>query len=351
MLLYIHIPYCDSKCNYCSFNSYVGRYDTKELYMSQLIKQLSFELKRFEAQKGSIDSVFIGGGTPSCVEAKLYEDIFKLLSNYHIDNIEITTEANPNSATKEWLKSMKDMGVSRVSFGVQSFDESKLKALARAHTKAQAIQAIEDAHKIGYKNISLDLIYNYQNDTKELLLADITQAFKLPINHISAYELTIEDGTKFALTPQVKQDNENLAFFVQEQIVANGFEHYEISNYGRYKSTHNIGYWKLQDYIGVGSGAVGMKGNRRYYPTANLDSYLANPLMCDIEELSAKDIQTEKIFLGLRSLVGIQSQILDKDMFQRAKILVDEDKLYLKDGIFYNPNYFVADEIALYILG
>ena len=319
--------------------------------MSQLEKQLSFELKRYAVQKGVIDSVFIGGGTPSCVDAKLYEGVFRLLDGYLAKDIEITTEANPNSATKEWLKSMRDMGINRVSFGVQSFDESKLKALARAHTKDQAIQAIEDAFDIGYENISLDLIYNYQNDTKELLLDDITQAFKLPINHISAYELTIEDGTKFALTPQVKQDNENLAFFVQEQIVANGFEHYEISNYGRYKSTHNIGYWKLQEYIGVGSGAVGMKGNHRYYPTTNLDSYLANPLMCEIEELSAKDIQTEKIFLGLRSLVGIQSQILDKDMLQRARILVDEEKLYLKNGIFYNPNYFVADEIALYILG
>jgi oxygen-independent coproporphyrinogen-3 oxidase len=319
--------------------------------MSQLIKQLSFELKRFAVKQGAIDSVFIGGGTPSCVDARLYEGVFGLLDGYLAKDIEITTEANPNSATKEWLKSMRDMGVNRVSFGVQSFDESKLKALARVHTKTQAIQAIEDAFDIGYKNISLDLIYNYQNDTKELLLADITQAFKLPINHISAYELTIEDGTKFALTPQVKQDDENLAFFVQEQIVANGFEHYEISNYGRYKSTHNIGYWKLQDYIGVGSGAVGMKGNHRYYPTTNLDSYLANPLMCEIEELSAKDIQTEKIFLGLRSLVGIDAKILDNDMLQRAKILVDEEKLYLKNGIFYNPNYFVADEIALYILG
>jgi oxygen-independent coproporphyrinogen-3 oxidase len=285
------------------------------------------------------------------VDAKLYEGVFRLLDGYLAKDIEITTEANPNSATKEWLKSMRDMGVNRVSFGVQSFDESKLKALARVHTKTQAIQAIEDAFDIGYENISLDLIYNYQNDTKELLLADITQAFKLPINHISAYELTIEDGTKFALTPQVKQDDENLAFFVQEQIVANGFEHYEISNYGRYKSTHNIGYWKLQNYIGVGSGAVGMKANHRYYPTTNLDSYLANPLICDIEELSTKDIQTEKIFLGLRSLVGIKVKILDNDMLKRAKILVDEEKLYLKNGIFYNPNYFVADEIALYILG
>jgi oxygen-independent coproporphyrinogen-3 oxidase len=351
LLLYIHIPYCDSKCNYCSFNSYVGRFDTKELYIKQLKQQLIFELDRFEVQPDSITSIFIGGGTPSCIDARFYSGIFDIISRYLRSGAEITTEANPNSATKEWLKGMRELGVNRVSFGVQSFDEAKLKSLARAHNKIQAINAIENAFSVGFENISLDLIYNHQNDTKELLQNDIEIAFKLPINHISAYELSIEDGTKFALTPNVKQDNENLAFFVNEQITKNGFEHYEISNYGRYKSIHNIGYWRLQDYIGVGSGAVGMRNNQRFYPTPNLDAYLQNPLQCEIENLSSSDIIIEKIFLGFRSLVGVDSSILDANMLQRAKILLDEEKLQLRDGIFYNDNYFLADEIALYILG
>jgi len=117
LLLYIHIPYCDSKCHYCSFNTYVDKFDTRENYMRALHKQLAFELKRFNAQKDSIETFFIGGGTPSTVSPELYEPIFKLLRPYLQENAEITTEANPNSATKEWLEGMKKLGINRVSFG------------------------------------------------------------------------------------------------------------------------------------------------------------------------------------------------------------------------------------------
>ena len=351
MLLYIHIPYCDSKCHYCSFNTYVDKFDTREDYMQALYTQLSFELQRFEAKKGSIETLFIGGGTPSTVHPNLYRPIFELLKPYLQKDAEITTEANPNSATKEWLEGMKKLGVNRVSFGVQSFDADKLRALNRAHNPKQAKDAILHAHTLGIKNLSLDLIYNYQGDTKELLLSDIKQAFELPIDHISAYELTIEDGTKFSVTPEVRQEDENLAFFVSEEIEKRGFKAYEISNFGKYQSKHNKGYWEIKDYIGAGAGAVGFLKERRFYPTTDIESYIDNPLNITEELLTAEELLTEKIFLGLRSNTGIKKTSLSPQMQNKAEELCKENKLRSNKNIYYNVNFFLADELSLYILG
>ncbi len=350
LLVYIHIPYCDSKCHYCSFNSYVDKFDTRSEYMQALYKQLSFELKRFNTKKKQIKTLFIGGGTPSTVDPALYTPIFELLKPYLQDDAEITTEANPNSATKEWLRGMKDLGINRVSFGVQSFDENKLKALNRAHTPEQAIQAVSYAHKIGFEHLSLDLIYNYQGDTQTLLLNDIDQAFELPIDHISAYELTIEDGTKFSSTPQVRQENEDLAFFVADEIKKQGFTHYEISNFGSYQSRHNKGYWELENYIGAGAGAVGFLKDRRYYPQTDIESYISNPLNITEEPLSQGELLTEKIFLGLRSSIGVQKSLLSEKMLGKAQILCTENKLNCDNTHYYNDNFFLSDELALYIL-
>jgi len=351
MLLYIHIPYCDSKCHYCSFNTYVDKFDTREDYMHALYKQLSFELERFEAKKNSIETLFIGGGTPSTVSPELYAPLFKLLQTYLQKDAEITTEANPNSATKEWLSGMKDLGVNRVSFGVQSFNANKLKLLNRAHNPQQAKDAITHAHSLGFTHISLDLIYNYQGDTEALLLNDIENAFALPIDHISAYELTIEDGTKFSSTPEVRQEDENLAFFVTAQIEKRGFKAYEISNFGTYQSKHNKGYWEIKDYIGAGAGAVGFLKDRRFYPTTTIESYIENPLNITEEVLTQEELLTEKIFLGLRSDIGIEKSSLSTDMIQRANLLCDENKLSASTTHYYNENFFLSDEVSLYILG
>ena len=202
MLVYIHIPFCDSKCFYCSFNSYVDKFDLKQEYMQSLKTQLLFELERFEVKKNQIKSVFIGGGTPSTIKAKNYEEIFKILKPFLTKGAEITTEANPNSATKEWLNQMFNLGVNRVNFGVQSFDEKKLKLLNRAHSKNQAIKAVENAKEVGFENISIDLIYGVSCDSKELLKNDIEIASSLPINHLSAYALTIEENTPFEKLPK-----------------------------------------------------------------------------------------------------------------------------------------------------
>ena len=349
MLLYIHIPFCDSKCSYCAFNSYVEKFHLKESYMKALEIQLDFELQRFKATDNSIQTIFIGGGTPSTVEPKLYKNIFKKLKPYLKTDVEITSEANPNSATKEWLLGMWNLGVTRISFGVQSFNKTKLKLLNRAHSPQQAEDAILYASQVGFQNISLDLIYATLGDTKELLLHDINTAKKLPINHLSAYALTIEEATPFEKKPQMSNEDLELTKWLFNKIKTSGFNQYEISNFGSYQSRHNLGYWRYEDYIGLGSGAVGKLDNERFYPTAIIEDYIKNPLNIKSEKLSDKDMKIEKIFLGFRSIVGVDESIFNKNEISRADILLKEKKLYLKNGIYYNLDYLLADEITLFL--
>lgn len=350
MLTYLHIPFCDSKCHYCSFNSYTTMHEKIENYMRSLQQSLQKQLADYKIQKDSLETLFIGGGTPSVVSAKLYEPIFKTLKPYLANEAEITCEVNPNSATKEWLAGMYALGVNRLSFGVQSFHEQKLKQLNRAHSAKEAIAAITSASHIGYKNLSLDIIYDFATDTKELLQSDLEQAFALPINHISSYELTIEKATHFTKTPEVKQNNHDLGFFLRDYIVAKGFTQYEVSNYGTYQSIHNMGYWQHKNYLGVGAGAVGCIDGVRYYPHSNIELFIKKPHFKREELLTQNDILTEKIFLGLRSTVGIAQNILPPSMQERANILVQEGRLALSSAIYYNQEFFLSDELALFIM-
>jgi oxygen-independent coproporphyrinogen-3 oxidase len=349
MLLYLHIPFCDSKCSYCAFNSYVDKFHLKEAYMQALLSQLKYELKRFDAKRNSIETLFIGGGTPSTVAPELYKDIFSLLAPYLKPNSEITSEANPNSATYEWLEGMYKLGVNRISFGVQSFDAQKLRILNRAHTPKMAREAVLNAARVGFKNLSLDLIYATLGDTKELLQYDINTAFSLPINHLSAYALTIEEGTAFESRPQMSNEQLSLTTWIFDEIKEHGFTQYEISNFGTYRSAHNLGYWKYKDYIGAGAGAVGKLNATRFYPQADIEKYIENPFDISEENLSDEDQHIEKIFLGLRSCVGVSAQILTDEEKNRALILVQENKLLSKNAIFYNPEYLLADEITLFL--
>jgi len=343
LLTYLHIPFCDSKCHYCAFNSYVDKFSQRENYMKAIVLQLKNEIKRFKPK--SLKSLFIGGGTPSTVEPHMYKEFFEILNPYLEENAEITTEVNPNSASIEWLKGMKSLGVNRVSFGVQSFDESKLKKLGRNHSKSQAINAINSAHKIGIKNISCDLIYATSFDVKD----DIKTALSLPINHISSYALTLEENTPFFGKIELTNDSTKLAVEFIDQITQK-FDQYEISNFGSYQSTHNLGYWSGDDYMGIGAGAVGFLKNRRFYPHKDIEEYIKNPLHVEIENLSYEELTTEKIFLGLRSKIGIDINILTKEQKSKTDILIEDKKLTCRDEKLYNNNYLIADEIALYII-
>jgi len=346
LLLYLHIPFCDSRCFYCSFNSYTDLLYLKNAYFKAIIKQLNYELKKFKAEKNSIETIFIGGGTPSTVEPKLYKEFIKAIQPYLKSDVEFTIEANPNSATKRWLRKMKELGVNRVSFGVQSFDSNKLKYLGRNHTKDDAIKAIENAHNIGIKNISLDLIYDTNHDSKKLLQKDLNLAFSLPINHLSSYSLTIEKATKFYHNNITPKDDETLSFWFIDKI-KKIFPQYEISNFGIYHSKHNLGYWQLKDYIGIGAGAVGFFKDKRFYPLQNVQNYIKNPLYQKTEQLLHRDIKIEKIFLGLRSKVGVSLDILDG---KKVNLLLKENKIFIKNNKLYNNNFFLADEIALFLI-
>lgn len=317
--------------------------------MQALYQQLFYEIEHFTVEKNSIETVFIGGGTPSTVSAELYAPIFELIKPYLTQDAEITSEANPNSATKEWQKDMLSLGVNRLSFGVQSFNEKKLKLLNRAHTPQMAVTALHNAKELGFKNISLDLIYATQGDTKGLLEHDIQQAFSLPINHLSAYALTIEEGTPFAKKPQMAQEELALTEWLFASIEAHGFTQYEISNFGSYRSRHNLGYWEYKEYIGAGAGAVGKKGHERFYPNPDIEAYIANPLAITTETLTQEDARLERIFLGFRSCVGVASDILTQEEKIKAATLLEAEKLFLKETTLYNPNYLLADELALFL--
>lgn len=351
MLLYIHIPFCDSKCFYCAFNSYVTLFHLKQNYMKALETQLEYELKQVKNE--TFKSIFFGGGTPSCINSKDYEPIFKLLKSYINKKTEITTEANPNSASYDWQKEMFALGVNRISFGVQSFNNDKLNFLGRNHNKNQAIEAINNAKKVGFKHINCDIIYDTVKDTKGLIDEDLNIIKDLPIDHISAYSLTIEEGTKFFNKPNIQIEDENMAKYIFKRLNDFGFKQYEISNFSKNekaKSKHNFGYWEKNDYLGVGAGAVGCIKNTRYYPTKDVQKYINNPIKYEqIERLSQDDIKFEKIFLGLRSAVGVDINILTSNELKKLKILEDENKIYIKNNRFYNNDFMLTDEIVLYL--
>lgn len=352
MLLYIHIPFCDSKCFYCAFNSYVDKFALKKQYMKALHIQLKHDLEKYHKDK-KLKTVFIGGGTPSCINAQEYKEIFQTLQKYIQDDTEITTEANPNSASKEWLETMYNFGVNRVSFGVQSFDDDKLKFLGRSHNSKSAIKAIQNAKCIGFKGINCDIIYGVHKDTFLSLKKDFDIISSLDINHLSAYSLIIEEGTKFFNKSKIKIDDEDLSYEIFAYLEKLGFKQYEISNFAKdkkYESKHNYGYWEHNHYLGVGAGAVGYVQNHRYYPVKSIEEYIKNPLESEKEYLSQDDIKVEKVLLGLRCSNGIQISLFTKEELGKIEILEEENKVYLKDERVYNKNYLLADEIALFIL-
>lgn len=367
MLLYIHIPFCDSKCFYCAFNSYTSKFNLKQDYMKALEYQLKDNIKRHIIDKNrKIKTVFIGGGTPSTIKPELYGEIFELFLPHLEKDAEITVEANPNSATFAWQEAMYDFGVNRISFGVQSFDDKKLKFLGRAHSSKSAIEAIENASRIGFKGINCDIIYGVVDDSFESLKKDFDIIKTLPVNHISAYSLIIEEETKFFLMEKERQktlkslkiDDEDLSYEIFSYLENLGFKQYEIANFAKdekYESKHNYGYWSYIEYLGVGAGAVACIENQREYSKKSLEDYISNPLEVEFEKLSNQDIKEEKILLGLRCKSGFNIDLLSNDELKRANYLIEEKKLFLyednKGGRkIVNKNFLLADELVLYIL-
>ncbi|CAD7286796.1 Heme chaperone HemW [Campylobacter majalis] len=346
MLLYIHIPFCDTKCPYCAFGSVTGQHKLHDDYFNALACDLNSQILKFKNLK--IKSVFIGGGTPSAVNAKHYDEIFKIFKPFLNKNAEITCEANPNSADLKWLSKMRNLGVNRISFGTQSFFKDKLKLLGRTHLASDTFMAVKNAKKAGFKNINVDLIYSTKLDTKKRLREEIAQISKLKINHCSAYALTLEQDTPFEKKYEYKKDSAILAKFLINELKNAGFKQYEISNFGK-PCKHNMGYWKGDEYIGAGAYSVGFYNSQRLYSIKNLKEYIKNPCKKEIEALSKDDLRLEHIFLGLRSTIGVTKTTLNNDEKAKAEILVKSKKLDYKNGKFYTRNFLLADELALFI--
>ncbi|MBZ7987860.1 radical SAM family heme chaperone HemW [Campylobacter canadensis] len=343
MRIYIHIPFCESKCAYCAFASF-----TNLKKIDDYFDALKKDLLRFLPLKKSIKSIYFGGGTPSVVLAQKYEDIFACLKEYFHKNIEISIEANPNSFSLEWIKSMKKLGVNRLSFGVQSFDEKKLKFLNRIHSKDEVLKAINIA-KNEIENYSIDIIYGTYLDDKTMLDYELENIDKLKLNHLSAYTLILEENTSFYNKDEYLQKDDELNVYFYNSLHKIGLKAYEVSNFARSKKyicKHNLAYWQKKDYIGIGLSSVGSKANKRYYASSNFSEYVKNPCKRQIELLSKEDIRLEKIFLSLRSCVGLNVKEISQ---KKIKELLEENKITLKSNKIYNNNFLISNEIALYL--
>jgi len=258
--LYVHVPWCIRKCPYCDFNSHQVRDEIPELlYLDRLISELENEQQLSSGRP--IHSIFIGGGTPSLLKPESYARLLKAVKSYYTlePSAEITMEANPGTFEQEKFEGFANAGINRLSIGVQSFDNERLKALGRIHTGDEAVKAIESASKL-FQRTNIDLMHGLPGQTPEAALDDLKQAIKFEPDQISWYQLTIEPNTEFAAKPPSLPIEESL-WAIQEQgselLKSRGYEQYEISAFARPggESNHNLNYWQFGDYLGIGAGA------------------------------------------------------------------------------------------------
>lgn len=347
MLLYIHIPFCASKCGYCGFNSLTNMLDFKRQYLEALKNDLIASLPFGE----KFSSVYIGGGTPNMLHPSDYEEIFSVLQGSIKQDAEITIELNPNASQVSILREFSDLGINRFSIGVQSFNERKLQLLEREHSPEIAYKFIENALKCGV-SVSIDLIYDTLLDSKDLLESELENAVSLGTGHISCYTISLDKNSAFFRKNKNIMRDSSLCYALKEILAKHNFTQYEVSNFAKtHKSKHNLGYWAYSDYIGVGLGAVGKitseNGVYRAYKSSDFKAYLSNPNAVKKEFLSENDIILEKIFLGLRSEIGVEKSLIRNA--ERLKILLESGKVLQKNGLIYTANYFLADEIALWL--
>lgn len=271
LALYIHVPWCIRKCPYCDFNSHQADQSLPE---KEYVKALSLDLQQDQilAQGRKLTSIFMGGGTPSLLSARAIEKIL-LDAEKQIgfeSDIEITLEANPGTFEQEKFSGFRSAGVNRLSIGIQSFNDQQLKLLGRVHGRDEALRAVDVARKAGFDNLNLDLMHGLPEQSIEAAKADLQQAIDLSSEHLSWYQLTIEQNTAFYSVPPVLPEEEVLADIQDaglELLQAAGYEQYEISAYARNKkqARHNLNYWQFGDYLGIGAGAHG----KITFPEAN----------------------------------------------------------------------------------
>lgn len=311
--LYIHIPFCKQKCKYCDFTSYVGRENMTDKY----IEALKNEAQAYKGEK--VDTVFVGGGTPSILAPSQMKEVTKLCRDTFdmTKKCEFTTEANPNTLDDAKITAMLEGGINRISVGVQSFNDNELKKIGRIHDGEMAYNTICHLQKMGFSNINLDLMTVLPDQTMESLKNTLNTAVSLPVTHISAYSLIIEDGTPLEkeysqgnlILPDDDTDREMYRYTV-DFLTKNGFKQYEISNFARdgFECRHNIKYWTGEEYIGLGVSAHSYDGNSRYYNTSSINEYI-NGTPKEIIPLTGEDKISEFMITGLRMTKGINENI------------------------------------------
>lgn len=347
--LYIHIPFCRRKCAYCDFYSLTGNEGLTEKYTQAVIRNIHF-------YGGAFDTVYFGGGTPSLMSGRQMYDI---LSAAHIaDNAEISSEVNPDSATSEKLKDFKAAGINRISIGIQTFDDRELKMLGRLHNSGQAAEAVKNAQKAGFDNISADLMLGLPYQKAETVTENIRMLSELDVRHISAYMLKVEESTPLASDKKLLEniaDDELSADIYLEAVNClekHGFYQYEISNFARsgFECSHNLKYWRCEDYIGIGPSAHSCNNGKRFAVPKDIAGFIDN----DIQEVIVTDDMpcgiSERLMLALRLSEGFEISQTGKysDKLKAAAVPMEKHGLLKinKDRICLTAEGFlVSNEI------
>ena len=325
--LYVHIPFCVRKCEYCDFLSAPAGADTQQEYVRNLL--LEIEQKGVRCTDYEVTTIFFGGGTPSILKAGWIADILDAIHrNFKVrKDAEITIECNPGTLTFEKLSMYKSAGINRISVGLQSASDAELRELGRIHTYEDFLKSYDLIRKKGFSNINIDLMAALPGQTLKSYEQTLQRVLALKPEHISAYSLIIEEGTPFyekyeadellrekGEKPQMlpSEETERLMYErTKEQLLAHGYERYEISNYARrgYACRHNIGYWRRENYLGFGLGSASLLENERFHNTTDLTDYLGGDYLAyEQEKLDKKSQMEEFMFLGLRMTDGISTE-------------------------------------------
>jgi len=354
--VYIHIPFCSSICSYCDFCKFIKNDEWTDKYLNALASEIREKYRGEE-----IETLYIGGGTPSSLSIDELNKLFDILKLIKLaNNYEFTFECNIENIDEEKLNLLYKNGVNRLSIGVETFNDKFLLFLNRHHKMSDVFKRIDLAKKIGFNNINIDLMYALPDESLDDLRNDLDNFLKLDINHLSIYSLIIEEHTKI-YNMRLKPIDEDLDYNMYELITStlkqNGFHHYEISNYAKsgFESKHNMVYWHNMEYYGFGIGAAGYIDNIRYENTKSITNYLSGSYLKDEHILSLDEVISNEFILGLRLIDGINKDdffmkyhknILDNENVK--KLLKEEKLLENENYIYINPKYiYVSNDILV----
>ena len=367
--LYIHIPFCLSKCHYCDFYSLTSKSAVPD-FLNALFKEMEMYPNRFNA----FDAVYIGGGTPSLLSPQQLKDILAgVRKNLDVtSDPEVTIETNPADLDRPSIASMREMGINRINIGIQSFDDKVLDFLSRRHSAKQAISAIEASRKAGFQNIGLDLIYGVPGQDINSWLTTLKEAVAFSPEHLSCYQLTLAAKTPLGIRYQAGEflmpgEELQYEFFVKtsEFLKDAGYIHYEVSNFARgtkYASRHNQKYWDHSPYLGLGPSAHSFRDNRRWWNHRSLEQYITeiNAGILPVEEteiLTTEQLRLEALYLGLRTKKGVSLHDFKTryryDLFAEKREILnklqEEGFIAIRDGRLYptQAGLAVADSLAL----